>query len=115
MLTGARLVWILSFLNSLAPQLIIDIFGPPIAKNMSAMLGLIIGMIVAGGIGYFDKSAFSSAPVITFLWVHRFPLSVRGELVLPFIASYLVVISEVSFRASQLRCFADSPPTASMM
>ncbi|EMS20452.1 hypothetical protein NBRC10512_003036 [Rhodotorula toruloides] len=74
--------------------LIIDIFGPPIAKNMSAMLGLIIGMIVAGAIGYFDKSAFSSAPVITFLWVHRFPLSVRGELVLPFIASYLVVISE---------------------
>ncbi|GEM12541.1 membrane transporter, nucleobase:cation symporter-2 [Rhodotorula toruloides] len=74
--------------------LIIDIFGPPIAKNMSAMLGLIIGMIVAGAIGYFDKSYFSSAPVVTFLWVHRFPLSVRGELVLPFIASYLVVISE---------------------
>ncbi|BGP03221.1 hypothetical protein NBRC10513v2_006950 [Rhodotorula toruloides] len=74
--------------------LIIDIFGPPIAKNMSAMLGLIIGMIVAGAIGYFQTSAFDSAPVITFLWVHRFPLSVRGELVLPFIASYLVVISE---------------------
>lgn len=61
---------------------------------MSTMLGFLVGLIIAGACGYFDKATIDSAPVVNFLWVRRFPLSVKGELVLPFIASYVIVISE---------------------
>lgn len=69
-------------------------FGPPLIKNMSVMLGLVVGMIVTGALGYFDTSTIHDAPAATFVWVTTFPLSVRGELVLPLLAAYLVVISE---------------------
>ncbi|KXS10882.1 nucleoside transporter [Gonapodya prolifera JEL478] len=74
--------------------IICDLFGPPIMKNCSSMIGLLIGIIVGAACGYFDKSTIDSAPAITFLWTTTFKLSVAGELVLPFLAAYLVVISE---------------------
>ncbi|BGP58006.1 hypothetical protein JCM8202v2_005663 [Rhodotorula sphaerocarpa] len=74
--------------------ILFDLFGPPLVKNMSTMLGFLVGLIIAGACGYFDTATISSAPVVNFLWVRRFPLNIRGELVLPFLASYLVVISE---------------------
>ncbi|TNY24136.1 permease family-domain-containing protein [Rhodotorula diobovata] len=74
--------------------ILIDLLGPPLLKNASVMLGLLVGIIVAAACGYFDTSVIDNAPAATFLWVRRFPLSVRGELVLPFLAAYLIVISE---------------------
>ncbi|KWU43840.1 Xanthine/uracil permease, partial [Rhodotorula sp. JG-1b] len=77
-----------------ASIVLFDLFGPPLVKNMSTMLGFLVGIIIAAACGYFQTDVINSAPVVNFLWVRRFPLSVRGELVLPFMASFLVVISE---------------------
>ncbi|GAA5990421.1 hypothetical protein JCM10908_007363 [Rhodotorula pacifica] len=74
--------------------ILFDLFGPPLFKNMSTMLGFLVGIIIAAACGYFQTDVINSAPVANFLWVRRFPLSVKGELVLPFLASFLVVISE---------------------
>ncbi|GAA5885630.1 hypothetical protein JCM3774_001998 [Rhodotorula dairenensis] len=74
--------------------ILFDLFGPPLVKNMSTMLGFIVGIIIAAACGYFETDVINAAPVVNFIWVRRFPLSVRGELVLPFLASFLVVISE---------------------
>ena len=53
-------------------------------------LGLLVGCIVAGACGYFDKSGITAAPVGSFIWVHTFKLSLYGPLVLPFLAVYVV-------------------------
>lgn len=45
-----------------------EIFGSPFLKNISIIVGLAVGCIVAGGAGYFDGSSIKSAPGITFLW-----------------------------------------------
>ncbi|KAK4052602.1 hypothetical protein OIO90_004230 [Microbotryomycetes sp. JL221] len=74
--------------------ILLDLFGPPFIRNCAVFIGLAIGMIVAAGTGYFNGAAISAAPGITFNWVHRFPLSIKGDLVLPFLASYIVVLSE---------------------
>lgn len=74
--------------------ILFDLLGPPLVKNCSVFLGLVVGMAIAAGCGYFDGSIIRDAPSGTFLWTTTFPLSVRGELVLPFIAAYFVIISE---------------------
>ena len=90
-----------------------DLLGPPLVKNASVMLGLIVGFIVSAACGYFEQSyvlisstprrtqltsrtsrTIDNAPAATFLWVTRFPLSIRGELVLPYLAAFAVVLSE---------------------
>lgn len=79
--------------------ILFDLLGPPLVKNCSVFLGLVVGMAIAAGCGYFDGSIIRDAPSGTFLWTTTFPLSVRGELVLPFIAAYFVIVS--FFTASQ--------------
>jgi hypothetical protein len=43
-------------------------FGSPFLKNISIIVGLVIGCIVAGAAGYIDNSSIKTAPAITFLW-----------------------------------------------
>ena len=74
--------------------ILIEIFGSPFMRNASIILGLVIGMIVAGAAGYVDSSNIKTAPAITFLWVRRFKLSVYGPAVLPSIAVYVVLAME---------------------
>jgi NCS2 family nucleobase:cation symporter-2 len=69
-------------------------FGSPIMKSTSVVIGLLVGCIIAAACGYFDRSGINSAPVASFAWVHTFPLSVYGPLVLPLIAVYLVCATE---------------------
>lgn len=45
-----------------------EIFGSPFLKNISIIVGLAMGCIVAGAAGYIDGSSIKSAPAITFLW-----------------------------------------------
>lgn len=61
---------------------------------MSVVLGLLIGCIIAAATGYFDKSSIDAAPVASFIWVHTFPLSVYGPLILPMLAVYLILMME---------------------
>lgn len=63
-------------------------------RNASIIIGLIMGMIVAGATGYVDSAQIDRAPAITFLWVKRFKLGVYGPAVLPSLAVYVVLAME---------------------
>ncbi|KAL3421261.1 purine permease [Phlyctema vagabunda] len=69
-------------------------FGAPIMKSTSVIIGLLVGSIVAAATGYFDRSSIDAAPVASFIWVQTFKLSVYGPLILPFMALYLVLMTE---------------------
>ncbi|KAK5993002.1 Uric acid-xanthine permease [Cladobotryum mycophilum] len=74
--------------------MICERFGSPIMKSTSVVIGLLTGCIVAAACGYFDHSGIDSAPVASFIWVHTFPLSVYGPLVLPVMAVFIVCATE---------------------
>lgn len=57
-------------------------------------MGLLVGCIIAAACGYFDNSGITAAPVVSFIWVKTFPLSVYGPLILPLLAVYLVLMME---------------------
>ncbi|KAF2403395.1 Xanthine/uracil permease [Trichodelitschia bisporula] len=69
-------------------------FGSPIMKSTAVVIGLLVGCIIAAACGYFDRSGIDSAPAASFIWVHTFPLSVYGPIVLPFLAVYIVLAME---------------------
>lgn len=69
-------------------------FGSPIMKSTSVIWGLLVGCIIAAACGYFDPSGIDSAPVVSFIWVHTFPLTVYGPLVLPIIAVFIICATE---------------------
>ncbi|KAI0053787.1 Xanthine/uracil permease [Auriscalpium vulgare] len=79
---------------SFSTILMTELFGSPFLKNISIILGLAVGCIVAGACGYIDSSSIRSAPSITFLWVHTFKLSVYGPAVLPMLAVYISLAME---------------------
>lgn len=74
----------LSFISILLTEL----FGSPFLKNVSIIVGLAVGCIVAGAAGYIDSSSIKSAPAITFLWVKTFKISVYPQAILPMLAVY---------------------------
>lgn len=74
--------------------ILVEIFGSPFMRNASIILGLVVGMIVAGATGYVDTTSIKTAPAITFLWVKRFKLSVYGPAILPSMAVYVVLAME---------------------
>lgn len=71
-----------------------EVFGSAFMKSASVFIGFATGMIVAAATGYFDGGVIRAAPGGTFLFVHTFPLSLRGQLVLPMLASYAVIVAE---------------------
>ncbi|KAF7337328.1 Xanthine/uracil permease [Mycena sanguinolenta] len=75
----------LSFISIILTEL----FGSPFLKNISIIVGLVIGCIVAGAAGYVDNSNIKSAPAITFLWVKTFKIGVYPPAILPMLAVYV--------------------------
>ncbi|CAM1508572.1 Fc.00g054200.m01.CDS01 [Cosmosporella sp. VM-42] len=69
-------------------------FGSPIMKSTSVVIGLLTGCIIGAACGYFDRSGIDSAPAASFVWVHTFPLSVYGPLVLPTLAVFIICATE---------------------
>lgn len=63
-------------------------------KSTSVVIGLLVGCIIAAACGYFDRSGIDSAPAASFIWVHTFPLSVYGPLVLPIMAVFIICACE---------------------
>jgi len=57
-------------------------------KNISIIVGLVVGCIVSGAAGYISDSTIKSAPAITFLWVHTFKINVYPPAILPMLAVY---------------------------
>jgi len=71
-----------------------EVFGSPFMKNVSIIIGLLVGCIVAGATGYIDPSTIGSSPAITFIWVHRFKLGVYPPAILPMLAVYVSLAME---------------------
>ncbi|KAL3471843.1 purine permease [Aspergillus californicus] len=69
-------------------------FGSPIMKSCAVIVGLLVGCIVAGACGYFDRSGIDAAPVASFIWVNTFPLTIYPPLILPLLAVYMVIMME---------------------
>jgi uracil-xanthine permease len=74
--------------------IVFERYGSPIMKSTAVVLGLLIGCIIAAATGYFDRSGIDAAPAASFIWVHTFPLSVYGPIVLPLLAVYIVLAME---------------------
>ncbi|KAI9069610.1 Xanthine/uracil permease [Trametes sanguinea] len=73
-----------------------ELFGSPFLKNISIIVGLAVGCIVSGAAGYIDGSSIKTAPVITFLWVHTFKISVYPPAILPMLAVYVSLAMEAT-------------------
>lgn len=71
-----------------------EIFGSPFLKNISIIVGLVVGCIVAGATGYIDGSSIQTAPTVTFLWVHTFKIRVYPPAILPMLAVYVSLAME---------------------
>ncbi|KIM38722.1 hypothetical protein M413DRAFT_19962 [Hebeloma cylindrosporum] len=71
-----------------------ELFGSPFLKNISIIVGLVVGCIVAGAAGYISDSTIKSAPAITFLWVKTFKLRVYPPAILPMLAVYVSLAME---------------------
>ncbi|GAN08234.1 purine permease protein [Mucor ambiguus] len=74
--------------------ILIELVGSVFLKNISVVIGLLIGCIIAAGVGMFDKSGIAAAPVGTFLWVKHFDFSVYGPGIIPFLFVQLDMIIE---------------------
>jgi NCS2 family nucleobase:cation symporter-2 len=70
-------------------------FGAPIMKSTAVVIGLLVGCIIAGACGYFDRTSIDASPAVSFIWVKTFKLSVYGPIVLPLLAVYMVLAMEV--------------------
>ncbi|TFK43972.1 xanthine/uracil permease [Crucibulum laeve] len=79
---------------SFSSIILTEIFGSPFMKNISIIVGLVVGCIVAGATGYMSDATIKSAPAITFLWVHRFKISVYPPAILPMLAVYVSLAME---------------------
>jgi len=73
---------------------VLEVFGSPMMKNGSIVLGLGVGCLVGGVTGYIDGSSIRTAPAITFLWVHTFKLGVYPPAILPMLAVYVSLAME---------------------
>ncbi|EGN94967.1 hypothetical protein SERLA73DRAFT_60987 [Serpula lacrymans var. lacrymans S7.3] len=80
----------LSFISIILTEL----FGSPFLKNASIIVGLAVGCVVSGATGYIDGSSITTAPVVTFLWVHRFKIGVYPPAILPMLAVYVSTTME---------------------
>ncbi|KAG0166593.1 hypothetical protein DFQ30_006991 [Apophysomyces sp. BC1015] len=65
--------------------IVVEVVGSVFLKNVSVVLGLCVGCIVAAALGMFDISGIAAAPVGTFLWVNTFKLGVYGPAIIPFL------------------------------
>lgn len=80
--------------SSFITIIVLELFGSPFMKSASVFLGLLVGLIIGGATGYFDETILREAPNGNFLWTQTFPLSVKGQLVLPMLAAWMVCVAE---------------------
>ncbi|KAL9535908.1 putative purine permease [Sphaerulina musiva] len=72
-----------------ATILIVEMIGSPLMKSASIIFGLAIGSAISGATGFWSVSGIEQAPVVTFLWVETFKLSVDGALILPLMILFI--------------------------
>ncbi|KAK4942610.1 hypothetical protein LTR10_017739 [Elasticomyces elasticus] len=69
--------------------IVVEQFGSPLMKSAAVLIGLAVGCTISGATGYWSRENIDAAPVVTFLWVHTFKLSVDGALVLPLLIMFV--------------------------
>ncbi|ORX77544.1 purine permease [Basidiobolus meristosporus CBS 931.73] len=74
--------------------IIFDIFGSHFMRSAEVVLGLIVGLIVSWTTGYVDTSVINEAPVVTFVWVKTFPLSIYTPAIIPILVIYMLIAVE---------------------
>ncbi|KAI8142542.1 permease family-domain-containing protein [Fennellomyces sp. T-0311] len=74
--------------------ILVELVGSVFMRNISVAIGLLVGCIIAAGIGMFDPSGIAAAPVGTFLWIKTFNISVYAPAILPFLFTQLDMIIE---------------------
>ncbi|KAG2237762.1 hypothetical protein INT48_009701 [Thamnidium elegans] len=74
--------------------ILIELVGSVFLKNISVVIGLLTGCIIAAAVGMFDNTGILAAPVGTFLWVKHFSFSVYGPGIIPFLFVQLDMIIE---------------------
>ncbi|KAF9924538.1 hypothetical protein FBU30_005532 [Linnemannia zychae] len=74
--------------------MVIEFFGSPFMKNAQVVIGLIVGMIVAIACGYTTRESLDAAPVVTFLWVKTYKLSIYPPAIIPLLISYVLAMVE---------------------
>ncbi|POS76540.1 purine permease [Diaporthe helianthi] len=68
---------------------LVEFFGSPLMRSSSAICGLAVGCAISGATGYWSPNQIEQAPVVTFLWVRTFKLSVDGALILPLLIMFV--------------------------
>ncbi|KIW04600.1 uncharacterized protein PV09_04348 [Verruconis gallopava] len=86
-----------------ATIIVTEIFGAPLMRSASVVIGLGVGCAISSATGYWDISKIKQAPGGTFPWVHTFKLSVDGILVLPLL---------ILFACQAVSCIPDILATA---
>ncbi|KAI8333638.1 permease family-domain-containing protein [Chlamydoabsidia padenii] len=76
-------------LSVFATIVLIENFGSAFMKNAQIVIGLIVGTIIAAATGYVDPTSINTAPVVTFVWVRTFSISVYAPAIIPFLIVYL--------------------------
>ncbi|ORX95573.1 Xanthine/uracil permease [Basidiobolus meristosporus CBS 931.73] len=74
--------------------ILFDIFGSHFMRSAEVVLGLIIGLIVSWTTGYVNTQVINDAPVVTFLWVKTFPLSIYTPAIIPMLVIYMLIAVE---------------------
>ncbi|KAH7038679.1 purine permease [Linnemannia elongata] len=74
--------------------MVVEFFGSPFMKNAQVVIGLIVGMIVAVVCGYTTRESLDAAPVITFLWVKTYKLSIYPPAIIPLLITYVLAMVE---------------------
>ncbi|OBA25056.1 hypothetical protein HANVADRAFT_54149, partial [Hanseniaspora valbyensis NRRL Y-1626] len=77
--------------------IICEKWGPPIARSMSVIVGLLVGSIVAAATGHFQpwgSKTIADAPAVTFIWKHTFPLKLYGPAVLSMLITFVILFTE---------------------
>ena len=69
--------------------IVVEQFGSPLMKSAAVLIGLAVGCTISGATGYWSRENIDAAPVVTFLWVHTFKLSVDGALILPLLIMFI--------------------------
>jgi xanthine/uracil permease len=68
---------------------IVEIVGSPLMKSASIVFALAVGSAISGATGFWSDAQIRQAPVVTFLWVKTFKLSVDGSLILPLLILFI--------------------------
>ncbi|KAI8068397.1 permease family-domain-containing protein [Gongronella butleri] len=77
-----------------ATILVVELCGSIFLRNIGVIVGLLVGCIIAAGVGMFDKSGIESARVITFIWVKTFKISVYAPGIIPYLFTQLDMVIE---------------------